>query len=110
VGQAGFKTGALMDRGELEVRYRSETERIAQALFLAIHERKFANPSFLSLMTFKIQQLYWQQNPGGSIDYVYWRNQGWIDPQQEFYIRHEANRVKVLSARFTGTVLARFVT
>jgi multimeric flavodoxin WrbA len=110
VGQAGFKTGALMKQDEIEARYREKTERIAQRLFHAIRERRFARPSFLSLMTFKIQQRYWQRNDQDSIDYQYWKQCGWTEPHREFYIQHKTNRLKVASARFAGAVIARFVT
>jgi multimeric flavodoxin WrbA len=110
VGQAGFKTGALMDANEMESRYQHATNRIAQALFDAVHEQRFAKPSFLSLMTFKIQQQYWQRTTDDSIDSEYWRTRGWTDPDQEFYVSHRAGRAKVVSARIAGGLLARFVT
>ncbi len=110
VGQAGFKTGALMPGEEIEARYRGETDRIAESFFQAIHNRRLAKPSFLSLMTFKIQQLYWQRATDDSIDYAYWKSRGWTEPQREFYIRHEANPLKVALARFAGRIVARYVT
>jgi hypothetical protein len=110
VGQAGFKTGALMDSCEMESRYRDVANKIARALFGAIHEQRFVKPSFLSLMTFKIQQQYWQQVTEDSIDSAYWRNRGWTKPDQEFYVHHSAGRAKVASARLAGGILARFVT
>jgi multimeric flavodoxin WrbA len=110
VGQAGFKTGALMDRSEVEGRYAAKTDKIAQLLFQAIQEQQYTRPSFLSLMTFKIQQRYWQRAAGGSIDYEHWRNQGWTQPGREYYIEHRASKAKVASARLAGSVLARFVT
>ena len=110
VGQAGFKTGALMDASEMQSRYRHATKRIAQALFDAVDEQQFSKPSFLSLMTFKIQQRYWQRTTEDSIDSEYWRNRGWTEPDQEFYVCHRAGRAKVVSARIAGGLLARFVT
>ena len=110
VGQAGYKMGALMDQDEMETRYADETARVAGALFRAISQRRFMRPSFLSLMMFKIQQLSWQQETPGSLDYAYWQEQGWFDPRREFYIEHRASRIKVALARFAGAVLAKFVT
>ena len=109
-GQAGFKAGALMKPDELEARYRGKAERIAGRLFHAVRSQGFTRPSFLSLMTFKIQQRYWQRNPQDSLDYDYWRRHGWTDPRQEFYIRHGASRVKVATARLAGAVIGRLVT
>jgi hypothetical protein len=83
---------------------------VAAALFEAIADRDFLRPSFLALMIFKIQQLSWQQTADqDSVDYAYWEDQGWFDPNSTFYIEHRANPVKVALAPFAGTVLARFV-
>lgn len=109
VGQTGFKTGALMDKAELRARFQAETARIAGRLFDAIQQRRFANPSFLSLMTFRIQQSVWQQQPSDTVDYRYWASQGWLAPEREFYIAHHANRLKVLLARLAGAALGPFV-
>ncbi len=109
VGQTGFKTGASMHRSEAESRYLNKTESIAQELFDAIHEQRFAKPSFLSLMTFNIQQRYWQRMSEDSIDLEYWETCGWTEPHQEFYTPHKSNRVKVVSARLAGSAIARFV-
>jgi multimeric flavodoxin WrbA len=110
VGQAGFKTGALMKQAEMEAQYRKKTERIAWNIYQAIAEQKFLNPSFLSLMTFKIQQRYWQRSAGESIDYAYWHNRGWTVSRRSYYTDHQANPIKVLLARLSGSFLARFVT
>ena len=110
VGSAGFKTGALMKQDQLEALYQKEAGSIAKALFHAIHHRQFNKPSFLSLLTFKIQQRYWQQYSGKSIDYLYWKNQGWIEPEREYYLNHQANPAKVTLARVAGALMAPFVT
>lgn len=109
VGEAGFKTGALMKDEELERRYRREAKAIGGKFFRAIHERKFASPSFLSLMMFKIQQRAYQQVDRDTIDFRYWQNQGWLEPSREFYIAHQANPLKVRLARLTGSVVAGLV-
>jgi len=111
VGQAGFKMGALMPQDEMESRYRRETAGVAEALFHAVSQRSYLRPSFLSLMIFKIQQDAWQHKDAeGTVDYAYWKGQGWFDPDQTFYIEHRANRVKVTLARVAGSVIGRFVT
>jgi hypothetical protein len=60
-------------------------------------------------MIFRIQQLSWQQETPGSLDYAYWEEQGWFDPDRTFYIEHRANPIRVTLARLSGTVLARFM-
>ena len=111
VGKSGFKTGALMDQAEMEVRHLQQTERIGRRLFRAVYERRYTRPSFLSLMTFRIQQRYWQQaSVQDSVDFRYWASRGWTEPHSEFYIPHEVNRAKVACARAAGALIARIVT
>lgn len=108
-GQTGFKTGALMPQAEIETRYQKKAEKIAQKLSTAIYKRQFYRPGFVSLMTFRIQQWFYQKKAQDSLDYRYWNSQGWTDLQQEFYIHHQAGRVKVTIARLTGSLLARLM-
>jgi multimeric flavodoxin WrbA len=110
VGQAGYKMGALMPDDELHARYEAGTCRDAGALFHAVASERHLHPSFLSLMIFKIQQTSWQQAPPGSLDYAYWKEQGWFDPARTFYIDHRASRIKVALARLAGAALGNFVT
>jgi len=110
VGQRGFKTGAWMKPDELTARYQEQTGRIAHSLFQAIRNQRFGRPSFVALMTFKIQQRYWQRAMEASLDYAYWQSHGWTEPQREFYIPHQANPLKVACARLAGAAIARFVT
>jgi multimeric flavodoxin WrbA len=108
--QASFKMGARMEEDEVKARYQRQAADIAGKLFDSIRERRFARPSFVSLLTFKIQQLYWQRHADDSVDYRYWRKLGWTEPQREFYIQHQASRLKVALARLAGAALAPFVT
>lgn len=110
VGQSGFKTGAMMGKEELISRFDVQSRQIASRLFKAIRWRHYQYPSFLSLMTFRIQQLYWQRNKEVSLDRTYWNNQGWIRVDRQFYIPHQANPLKVILARLAGTLLSRYVT
>lgn len=109
VGQAGFKMGALMDQSKVASRYQQETARVADRLFRAVSQRQALRPSFVSLLAFKIQQLAWQREVQDSYDYAYWKNQGWLEPAQTFYIAHRASRAKVALARLIGAVIARFM-
>jgi multimeric flavodoxin WrbA len=109
VGQAGYKMGDWMAPDEMEARYRKDAVRVAEELVRAVAERRFTRPSFLSLMVFKIQQRYWQRAEPEGLDYEYWRAQGWIDPDREFYVPHRANWLKVRLARLAGALLGPFV-
>jgi multimeric flavodoxin WrbA len=110
VGQSGFKTGALMKPAEINARFQKQTEAIAQNFYQSIQDQKFVRPSFLALMMFKIQQWSWARRAfEDTLDLRYWKEQGWLEPHCDFYISHRASRVKVVLARLTGAVLARFV-
>lgn len=109
VGQAGYKMGALMPQAEVEARYEEEAGRVAEDLFRAVSQQQYLWPSFLSLMIFRIQQRAWQEAPAETLDYGYWKGQGWFDPNRTFYIEHRANRAKVTVARLVGGVLGRFM-
>jgi multimeric flavodoxin WrbA len=112
VGQAGLRTGAYMRQADLEQNFEHQAHEIAGQIFAAIHAQKASRPSFLSMMTFKIQQAYWKkppQDPNDAYDYDYWQRRGWTDSRREFYIWHKSSRVKTALARITGTILARFV-
>jgi multimeric flavodoxin WrbA len=108
-GQAGFKTGALLPAEELKRRYEAQAEKIARQFFQAIHQQKAAQPSFKALMTFKIQQQFWQKAAPDQFDYQYWNAQGWLDSRRDFYRPHNVPAVKVGLARLAGRVIARFV-
>lgn len=108
VGKNGFKTGALMKRGEAK-QYEQQTAKIASDLFDALEQKKALNPSFYSLMVFAIQQRAWAKMPGDTVDYAFWKGNGWLDPHCNFYIPHNAGRVKVLLARGLGRLIAPFV-
>lgn len=109
VGQAGLKTGSLMDRDEIMSRHQNKINQIANRLFHAIYRRQFTQPSFFSLMTFHIQQLSWQKHTDDTIDYQYWKNKGWLNTDRSFYIPHNTNPVKVGLAKVAGALIAPFV-
>jgi len=107
VGQAGYKMGALMPADEAEKRFQKETASIAGKLFRAVVEQQALRPSFVSLLTFKVQQLAWLRDDPTTYDYAYWKNRGWLDPGRDFYVAHRAGRVKVMLARLMGPIVAR---
>lgn len=110
VGQSGFKMGALMDRDQVNARYQVQAEAIARRFYEAIQNRAYTRPSFLSLMTFRIKQRYWQRMREESVDHAYWVGRGWTEPWRRFFVPIETNPVKVSFARLAGALIARFVT
>ncbi len=108
VGKTGVKMGALVPEIDMP-RYRAQANTAAERLFGAIAKKTAMNPSFVSLMAFKIQQLAWKGEPAGSHDYAYWREQGWLSRGCTYYHAHRANPLKLALARLSGAVLYRFV-
>jgi multimeric flavodoxin WrbA len=108
-GKSGFATGALTPADEIRQKYDKKIQQAAQRLFTVLQHREFARPTFLSLMTFKIQQHFWRKNVSDSIDYAYWQSKGWLEPGCEYYIPHQAGRIKTILARGLGSLIAPFV-
>jgi multimeric flavodoxin WrbA len=108
-GQAGFKTGALSSLDGIRSLHSHQIDAAARTLFRAVHSGQAARPSFFSLMTFRIQQHAWNTHIDSSLDYRYWRDQGWLDRSQTFYIPHRAGWLKVALARLAGALLAPLV-
>jgi len=65
------------------------------------------NPSLVSLLAFKIQQLAWRPAPPGSYDHDWWQAQGWLEPGCTFYTTHRASVPKVTLARWVGAIVHR---
>jgi len=107
VGKKGLKMGALASTEEM-FRYEKEAAHVAKDLFRAIFKHHAMQPSFLSLVAFKIQQSVWKREPPESNDYRYWRDKGWLDRNCTFYVPHRANPLKVALARGVGWIVSRF--
>ena len=109
VGEQGFKMGARMPKTHAQSLFQDRVMKAATRFYRALE--KPAVPSFLSLMTFRIQQGYWwKELPNDSVDVRYWQSQGLTHPQRDYYISHQANKLKISMARLIGTILVPFVT
>lgn len=110
VSKANFKCGALMNDKEISERYGRKLEKVAARIFTEIQRPHF-NPSFYSLLAFKIQQDYWNNRGklADSADYIFWREKGWLDPSMKYYIEYRCSHSKVAAARFTGMILAKLL-
>lgn len=108
IGRAGFKTGALSKREEINTRYGVKIERIGRNIFKAVQQK--TAPSFFSFMVFKIQQKSWRKQNPNSIDYHYWQSNGWLESARTYYTPRGGNWLKVRLARLVGSALAPFFT
>ncbi len=109
VGWAGFKLGARMAWDEIAARHGRQIDRAARRLFRAVHTGAGERPRFAALMVFRIQQISWSRAARDTVDYRYWRKQGWTDPRRTYFIPHQVGRVKVALARLVGGIMARIV-
>lgn len=109
IGKSKLKAGAYLPQEELQAKYQEEAHRIATNILKAVQNQRATRPSFLSLMTFKIQQRFYLQENTDSYDLTYWRERKWLEKNQEFYIPHQSSRLKAQIAQISGSVLARFV-
>lgn len=109
-GQAGFKTGALMKSGEA-AQHDAKARQAAESFFRALHTQAYTRPSFKALLIFKIVQMAWAnaKDDHDTIDYQYWKNKGWLDPQRKFFIPIQTLPIIVALARMTGRAISRFV-
>jgi multimeric flavodoxin WrbA len=109
--QTWIATGAIMPAEEVKERHGEKIGAAARKFFQDIRENRAANPSFLSLLVFRIQQGGWGKVAPGSIDYSYWKDKGWLDTRRCTWFRpHRANAVKVAAARLVGSVAAAVAT
>ncbi len=106
IGKAGFVSGALLPKEDLETRYQARAEKIASQILRSVDSQAALHPSFRSLITFKIQQMAWQRYRQPSYDLDYWQGAGWTDPARDFYIPHRASRLKVALARLAGSLIS----
>lgn len=113
-GQHKFRTGDLMKKEEIHNRYYDKIKGISKGLFIALKNQKALNPTFYSLIVFKVQQKYWQKSANSisqhNIDYTYWKDKGWLKPECIYYTFIKSNWLKVKFARLFGTILAVFFT
>lgn len=111
VGSRKFRTGALMDSSEMKNIYDSQSKKAAAELFQAVKDNSKLKPSFYSLMAFKIQQLSWQKSdrPHDTVDYKYWKENGWLEKDCNYYLPNHINVLKVKFARFFGRIAAMFL-
>lgn len=106
-GRLSIKAGALMCAEDMKKLYQSKFKKAA--LRAMRHIVKQAKPSFLSLMSFYIQQKYYlKQADKTSVDYIYWLNNGWLERSRIHYTVCRAS-AKAAAARLCGMLIAKFV-
>ncbi|TXT66991.1 MAG: hypothetical protein BAJALOKI1v1_220024 [Promethearchaeota archaeon] len=101
IGTQGFKTETSNDPiEELETRYRKKLHKLSKKFYKGVKEKAYLKPSALSIATFKLQQKY-RADPeyASSVDYNYWKEQGWTDSKQSYYIEHNSGPLRVFLSK-----------
>jgi multimeric flavodoxin WrbA len=106
-GKGKFTAGALMKKDIMKTRYEKVIKKLSRQFITALVNQEPLVPSFYSLLVFKVQQKYWQKNEieHNTVDYAYWLNKGWLNPQSWFYFEHRASWFKAAMARLFGEVI-----
>lgn len=107
LGQLGIIAGASLGRSDMESRYGKQITAAARSFAGSLAGRSYNRPNFIALMMFAIQQKTWSGTDKDTLDYRYWKENGWLDNKTTYYFEHEANPVLTALARLTGKVIAR---
>jgi multimeric flavodoxin WrbA len=110
-GKKKFRTGALMEKKDIRLRYEKEIHSVAEVFLNDLERGTDANPGWYSLIAFSIQQICWQKaeyQKSNPFDYQYWKDKGWLEPKCTYYIPLKRRMWKVRLARLFGSGLARF--
>jgi len=105
-----FVTGDIMKTEVMYEKYRQKISEISKFLFMAVKNQQALKPKLYSLIVFKVQQKYWQTNHDAqhTMDYLYWKNKGWLEPKCVYYTLIKTNWLKLKFARFFGSFIATF--
>jgi len=106
VGGSTFVAGAKIEPSEFDAKYGARMAAVAGKLRAALEARE--GPSFLALMTFAIQKMYYlKENATESYDFRYWKGKGWLEKERAYYDSRPASGLKAAAARIAGRLVAR---
>ncbi|MFX0085502.1 MAG: flavodoxin family protein [Candidatus Hodarchaeota archaeon] len=105
VGALGLKIPTVKGSPNL-TKDRKRIKNAATKFFTAIDRQQFNSPSLLSLAVFKVQQKA-NSDPlhKGTLDYAYWTDNGFLNPEQKFFINIKANWIKKLVSSLMGRII-----
>jgi multimeric flavodoxin WrbA len=109
-GQRTFKLGPWTDSKKIRALYEKEIAEMASTIIGDWRRKKALNPSFLALMTFRIQQMYYLKNEKpDTFDFRYWNSRGWLDRSCRYYVPIKARPVRFFLAATLGHAVAALV-
>ncbi len=104
-----YKAGASITAQDAKVKYQKKLDKAAGMIASGKAFKKAQNPSFLSLMKFKIQQLYQKNFDIESIDHVFWSENGMLDDNVFYPSKIKSSSLKIAAARTLGSIIGKFV-
>lgn len=106
----GLATGALSERTEIAASHGPRIRAAADRMIRSVARAHVRHPSLLRLTVFRIQQAAWAKADPESIDYAYWRDNGWLEPATSFFFEHRSGPVRRAAARLAGGMTRRLFT
>lgn len=108
-GMRKYRMGARMKDDELEHLFSQDVQRTASILIDSIQNGKAQKPSLFSLLSFRIQQIFYRRDIlAGTLDRAYWEKNGWLDRKTHYYMPVRTGRLKLLIGWLIGSAMARF--
>jgi multimeric flavodoxin WrbA len=111
IGTAGFIIKHHDSDLEIESKYSKNLDSLARKVYTSVIDKQYLTPSILSLAMFRLQQRE-RGNPEKAhpLDYKYWKEKNWANPNTNYYIKHESNILKrVLSTIVFRTISLLYV-
>ena len=106
IGSKGFRVKIEDTMQTVEEKYHKSLHKISESIIDVIEKKKYLKPSLSSLLVFRIQQKY-RSISNDSIDYTYWKEKGWIDPNASFYYPHRTGKLKIVLAYYLFKIVDR---
>ncbi len=108
IGKSKYIAGAKIERTEFENKYSKAIGKVVQRIQKKLLSNK--GPSFLSIMTFSIQKRYYEKETDkSSADYLYWKNNGWLERKRHYYNAIKINKIRAKIADLLGNIIAKVV-
>lgn len=104
-GSSSYQMGAIMKEETAKRRFSEKARSQSLLLIQAIKDKK---PSVLSLVSFADQQRYWlKEENQNSIDFLYWKEKGWLEKKCYYYDTKIKHSIRMLLARILGQTAFR---
>lgn len=104
--KAGLTYAPLHERDDKKTM--KETRKLNKQVDLfysKIIDTKSIKPSFIKLLTFKMQQKAFSKAPQRSADFKFWKGKGWLEKKEDYYYKVHGGNVKKLLASLVFKML-----